>query len=84
MHLQSFQLVAIAPPMGASGPNQLAFFLVPLYTPPLNLVQIGVTLGGPWDKRDGPTDRRTLPFLGQPPGTNLGLAKISRVGFRLQ
>ena len=42
--------------MGASGPNQLAFFLVPLYTPPLNLVQIGVTLGGPWDKRDGPTD----------------------------
>ena len=52
MHVQSFQLVAMAPPVGASGPNHIAFFLVPPYTSPPNLARIGVTLGGPWDKRD--------------------------------
>ena len=59
--------------MGASGTNHLAFFLVPPYTSPPNLARIGVTLGGPWDKRDGRTDGRTLPLLGQPPGTGKNL-----------
>ena len=41
IHVQSFQLLAIAPPMGASVPNQITFFLVPPHMPPPSFVQIG-------------------------------------------
>ena len=41
MSVQSFQFVAVAPPIDASGSNQIACIFVPAYTPPPSLVRIG-------------------------------------------
>ena len=38
---ESFQLVALAPPMDASRSNHIAFIFVPPFTPPPSLVWIG-------------------------------------------
>ena len=60
MHIQIFQLIAIAPPIGALGSPQIAFFLVPPYTPLPSLGRIwGFLHELCWWRADRRTDTQT-------------------------